>query len=70
MTGFGTEQGIYPAATFLVPEPSAGLLAVLLGLCVAPLVRRSRRRKLAVSIQPRSSTFFCFRILSESRLAA
>ena len=44
-TGYGAEQGIYPAAAFLVPEPSAGLLAVLLGLCVAPLVRRLRRRR-------------------------
>ena len=45
VTGYGTEQGIYPAASFLVPEPTAGLLAVLLALCVAPLVRRPRRRQ-------------------------
>lgn len=44
VTGFGGEQGIYPAAAFLVPEPGAGVLAVLLAMGVAPLVRRGRRR--------------------------
>lgn len=28
-----------------VPEPAAGMLAVLLAVCVAPLVRRGRRRR-------------------------
>jgi hypothetical protein len=44
VTGFGTEQGIYPAAAFLVPEPGAGVLAAFLGLCLVPLVQRGRRR--------------------------
>ena len=44
VTGFGAEQGIYPAAAFLVPEPGTGVLAVLLMLLAAPLLRRRRPR--------------------------
>jgi hypothetical protein len=55
VTGFGSEQGIYPAAAFLVPEPGAGTLALLLGMCVAPLVRRGRRtRRRRPEFQPTS----------------
>jgi hypothetical protein len=46
VTGFGNEQGIYPASAFffLVPEPSAAVLALLLAISCTGLARRMRRR--------------------------
>lgn len=42
--GFGNEQGIYPAAVFLVPEPATAVLAILSGVLFIPLAWRMRRR--------------------------
>ena len=43
--GSGNEQGIYPAETFLVPEPATVLLALMAVLAGAPVARRARWRK-------------------------
>ena len=46
VTGFGDQQGLYPASLFQVPEPSTVLLAGLGLLTFAPAARRRLRRRL------------------------
>lgn len=45
VTGFGDNQGLYPASMFQVPEPSAVLLAGLGLLTLVPSARRRLRRR-------------------------
>jgi hypothetical protein len=44
VTGFGNEQGTYPASMFVVPEPAGSVLAVSAAWILVPFVRRHRRR--------------------------
>jgi len=43
VTGFGAEQGIYPASLFQVPEPSALVLAAIAGVALIAVRRRKTR---------------------------
>lgn len=44
LTGWGLEQGIYPASMFFhVPEPSSTVLALMAGVSLLGYVRRNRR---------------------------
>lgn len=47
LTGWGLEQGIYPASMFFqVPEPSSVALALMAGVSLAGYMGRSRRRSI------------------------
>jgi hypothetical protein len=45
VTGFGTQQGIYPTAALAVPEPAAWMLAVCGSLGCAAAMRRRRCKR-------------------------
>ena len=44
VTGFGNQQGIYPASMFLAPEPTSGVLAGSAVLIFIPWARRRRQQ--------------------------
>jgi hypothetical protein len=48
LTGWGLEQGIYPASMFFhVPEPSSVVLALMAGISLLGCIGRNRRRRVA-----------------------